>query len=479
MQEIAKSPDLVQKLQSFDNFKGIPAEALQWLIDNSTYCCYEEGESLFYAGKEVNHMQVIVEGEYVIYLEQDGKRRETGVWREGYVTGVLPFSRMKTAGGYGVALRTCCVLELHKKHFTEMVQVSYELVQNLVAIMSSRIREFSQLRFQDEKLLALGKLSAGLAHELNNPASAMVRSASELHKRQHQTPERFKKVMTMAITPEQTDKINAILFKRIEEKNDKELSLLEKQELEDDLMDWLDDHEVEDNGDIVEAFVDFRITPTDLDKMVVILTSDREEVIPSILKWFENTLSIETLVSEIREAADRIAELVTSVKKYSHMDRSTHREPLDVQDGIRNTLTMLKHKLKRQNIEVQKSCVIGLPVVLAYGGQLNQVWTNIMDNAIDAMPDGGTLSIHIGDQRGMVCVQISDTGKGIPEENLTRVFEPFFTTKAMDEGTGMGLDIVKKIINRHEGQIKVESEPGRTEFTICLPAAQPKVMGKN
>ncbi|MEM1328646.1 MAG: ATP-binding protein [Bacteroidota bacterium] len=475
MQEITKTPDLLDKLQSFDNFKSIPEEALQWLIDHSTYYCYAEGDSLFYAGKEVNHMQVIVEGEYVIYLERDGKRREAGVWREGYITGVLPFSRMKKAGGYGVALRECCVLELHKKHFTEMVQVSYELVQNLVGVMSSRIREFSQLRFQDEKLMALGKLSAGLAHELNNPAAAMVRSASELYKRQHQTPDRFKKVMTMAITPEQTDDMNAVLFKRIEEKDDKELSLIKRQELEDELLDWLDDHEVENSDDLVEVFVDFRITIDDLELVKNTLNEDQQHTISSILKWFENTLSMENLVSEIQESADRISELVTSVKKYSHMDRATHREPLDVQDGIKNTLTMLKHKLKKQQIEIEKTCVINLPVVLAYGGQLNQVWTNIMDNAIDAMPDGGTLGVHIGEQRGMVCIQISDTGEGISEAHQTRIFEPFFTTKAMDEGTGMGLDIVKKIVNRHEGQIKVESEPGHTVFTVCLPAAKPTV----
>ncbi|MEM9847950.1 MAG: ATP-binding protein [Bacteroidota bacterium] len=470
MQTIDKTPDLVGQIQAFETFQDIPSEALEWMVANGEYVLYQAGENLFYPDMPVEYMQIIVKGRYVIYLERDGKRREAGVWGAGHVTGVLPFSRMKKAGGFGRVLEDCYVLRLHKKYFVEMVQVSYELVQNLVAVMSSRIRDFSQLRFQDEKLMALGKLSAGLAHELNNPAAAMVRSAEELYKRQHQTPEKFKSVITMAITPQQTDEINAILFKRIAEyDDDATLPLIERQSMEDDLEDWLDDHGIVEHGDLIETFTNFRVTADDLDQMEAILDQGSGEAIQPILHWFESSMSLELLVKEIQESAKRISELVQSVKNYSHMDRALTKEPTDVQEGIKNTLTMLKHKLKKQEIAIEKSCSIELPKVMAFGGQLNQVWTNLIDNAIDAMPDGGTLGVDIYADRDKVCVDISDTGTGIPEDIATRIFEPFFTTKAMDEGTGMGLDISKKIVDRHDGQIRVASEPGKTVFMVCFP----------
>jgi len=473
MQPLDKTPELLPRLQSFEVFQDIAPEALQWLIDRSDYKLYPKGTHMFEPGQAVDHMQIILAGEYLVQLEREGELQDLGTWSEGYVTGVLPFSRMREARAYGRVLEDCRVLELHKQHFTEMVNVSYALTQNLVATMSNRIREFTGLRFQSEKLMSLGRLSAGLAHELNNPASAMVRSAQELYQKVHKSPERFKAVITLRVTPEQTDAVNAIMYARIREPGEQDLSLLEREEKLDELIDWLDEQEVEHADDIADTFVDFNLSVDELERINEIIEG---EGLSTILWWIESTLSLEKLVNEIQEASHRISTLVQSVKEYSHMDRAQSKERIDLHDGLRSTLIMLKHKFTQGGISLEKDWNKELPRLDAYPGELNQVWTNLISNALDAMPEGGTLQVRTYRQHDYLCVDVTDSGVGIPEEHLSQIFDPFFTTRKVGEGTGMGLEITQRIVERHKGRIQVESKPGRTTFTVCLPlqpAAQP------
>ncbi|MEQ8705217.1 MAG: ATP-binding protein [Phaeodactylibacter sp.] len=463
-----KPQDLLQQLQAFDTFSDIKADALQWMIDTADYQFYDTGQAIFCNGDAVDHMQIIVQGKFIVRVHRNGQSQELGVYETGYITGVLPFSRMTEARAEGIALEPTYVLELHRQHFTEMVNRSYALTQALVARMSDRVRDFASLRFQNEKLMALGKLSAGLAHELNNPASAMVRNAQELYQKVHSTPEKFKAIMTMRITPEQTDQINAILFSKIGAGPGLSLSLMEREARSDDMLDWLEDHDIQGAEDIVETFVDFGMTVEELEQVEAIVGA---RPLPSILWWLESTLSMERLVEEINEASSRISSLVGSVKNYSHMDRGVALEPVDVHEGIKNTLIMLKHQLKGKQIELVKAFCEDAPAVLGFAGELNQIWTNLIVNAIDAMQPGGRLTIRTYPDRQYVCVEIEDNGSGISEEDQTRIFEPFFTTKPMGEGTGMGLDIVQKIVERHKGSIKLDSQAGRTVFTLCFPSA--------
>lgn len=467
MKVLPKPPELLSTLQSFETFKGISPEALSWMIGRADYIFYGAGENLFEPGQAVNHTQIIVKGRYVVRFEQQGETRELGVWEAGYITGVLPFSRMKEARSTGQALEPTYTLELHKKHFIEMANVSYELTQALVAVMSDRVRDFTTLQFQAEKLMALGKLSAGLAHELNNPASAMVRNAEELYKKIHASPEKFKSIVTMRITAEQTDQVNAILFSRIRMAKGRDLPLMEREERMDDIIGWLEDHGIEEGEDIAETFADFGMTVDDLARIHGIVG---DGATGPIMWWLESTLSLETLVEEIREASNRISKLVKSIKDYSHMDRGVAMEPVDIHEGLRSTLVMLKHKFKSKNIGLVKNFSPELPKVNGFAGELNQVWTNLIVNAIDAMGQDGTLAIDTFPEREYVRVDITDNGSGIPDEIQTRIFEPFFTTKAMGEGTGMGLDIVRKIMSRHKAEIEVESRPGKTTFSLCFPA---------
>ena len=466
MQSIAKTTELRATLQGFDTFREIAPAALDWLVERSEYKLYDTGELLFYPGLPVEHMQIIMQGRYVVRLEQKGEARELGVWEAGYITGVLPFSRMKEARAKGQALEPTYTLELHKDYFVEMVNVSYELTQALVAAMSDRVRDFTTMQFQNEKLMALGRMSAGLAHELNNPASAMVRNAEELYKRIHATPEKFKAIISMRITPEQTDQVNAILFDKINNPQPTSLSLMQREACKDDILDWLEEHGIENGDDIAETFADFGLANAELDQIKSIVAGDS---LPALMWWLESTLSLEGLVGEIQEASSRISQLVQSIKDYSHMDRGVAMEPFNVHDGIHSTLTMLKHKLRGKNIELVLELEDALPKVNGFAGELNQVWTNLFANAIDALPPGGQLTVHTYVDRGLVCIDVIDNGHGIPDEIKNHIFEPFFTTKSMGEGTGMGLDIVKKIVDRHKGQISVASRPGRTAFTLCLP----------
>ena len=286
MEILPKSNDILDRIKVFETFENIDDKALQWVIDHSTYKKYDEGEAVFTAGKEVDVMQIIVDGEYVVTRHQNGNSRILGTWGTGSITGVLPFSRMKTAGANGKALRSTFILEFPKQQFTEMVNVSYELVQNLVAVMSNRIRDFTHIQMQNEKWMSLGKLSAGLAHELNNPASAMVRSADELYKQTHKTPERFKQIMTMRVTPEETDEINKILFEKINNWQDLEdLPMLKREERLDDIIDFLEDNDIEDGDDIAETFVDFGMSVEEIEKIneirpnvPLIITTAHQEV---------------------------------------------------------------------------------------------------------------------------------------------------------------------------------------------------------
>ncbi|HMQ47332.1 MAG TPA: ATP-binding protein [Saprospiraceae bacterium] len=469
MEQIPKTTDLLPRLKSFDTFKDIEDQALQWLIDQSEYHFYRKGDFLFEPEQAVDHMQVLMQGRYSVRVMRNGRMRELGVWETGYITGVLPFSRMKQAVATGQVIDDCYVLALHRKHFTEMVNVSFELTQTLVSFMTSRVRDFSLLRFQDEKLMALGKLSAGLAHELNNPASAMVRNAEELYNKIHTTPEKFKAIMAMNITPEETDQVNEILFSKIRDFDQKEMTLLEREAFKDDIIDWLEDRNIEDADEVAETFTDFGLGIEELDEVEHIIEG---RSLGAIVWWLESTLSLERLVTEIRESADRISNLVKSIKDYSHMDRAVSMEQVQLYEGIKSTLIMLKHQLKTKNIQIVKNMDFDLPPVNAFAGELNQVWTNMFCNAIDAMDEGGILSISTYRDRDLACVEIGDTGHGIPEEIQTRIFEPFFTTKKMGEGTGMGLEIVKRIVDRHGADISVVSMPGKTTFKLCFPLAQ-------
>lgn len=455
-------------LKTFEALKDVPGDQLQWLIDNSTDRILKDGEMLGTQGSESTGPHFILSGRLHLYVSQNGQQREVAIFEQGAITGYLPYSRGKILPANSRAMGELHLLSFNKDKMMDMISHHFELTQALVHVMTNRVRNFTALEQQNEKMMALGKLSAGLAHELNNPAAAIVRDSVSLRNHLKLQPQAFKKVIGIRMEPDQVNAVNDELFRVLSDKDRPVLSLKQKNEREDELTDWLDGHNVEDSYDVAENLVDFNFCSFDLDRIAQHIP---DEYLSPIFKWICSVLETERMVEDIQESSRRIAELVSSVKTYTHMDRGGDRQYADIHIGIRNTLTMLGYKLRKSNIRLVEDYDHTLPPVNALIGELNQVWTNLIDNAIDAMEMNGKgmLTIKTRKDREFVEVTVIDNGPGIPDDIKSRIFDPFFTTKELGKGTGLGLEMVQRIVQQHHGSIKVKSEPGNTEFIVCFP----------
>ncbi len=460
--------DIIAKIREVEEFHDIPQNQLEWLVANSEANTLKEGDFMFQPGDTMDHLFVVLSGRYIVKVEQNNQFKVVANFEGPLITGLLPYSRAKEVRGYCETIREGEVLALHKRHFREMIVEHEALTTALVHTMSTRIREFTKVEQQNEKLMSLGKLSAGLAHELNNPAAAVVRSAQFMKELQANTPEKFKNVMQIQLSNDQVDIITDLLFSKINS-GQVSLSMMDRSEKEEELLDWLEDRDVENAEDIADNLVDFNFSVDELDDAYAPIPD--EHIGPSV-NWMNQVLTTEKLVGEIEDASSRIGELVKSIKSYTHMDQSPEMKPIDIHEGLDNTLVMLNHKLKKTNIELIKAYDESLVSVEALPSALNQVWTNLIDNAIDAMKqsDKRQLRIETLQDGDFVNINIQDSGSGIPDDIKDKIFDPFFTTKEVGEGTGIGLELVHRIItNDHNGSIKIKSKPGDTEFQICFP----------
>lgn len=456
---------LLENLQKFPEFANVPADQLQWLIDRAEEVSYQQETILYKPGEPADHLMLLLEGRIRIDSGSSSASDELFMYDPHSILGVLPFSRMKSFPSRFVTHTPVRMLRLHRDHLLAMIQNCYELTASLVQQMTSRVRYFTKQAQQNDKLASLGRLSAGLAHELNNPVAAVVRSVDTLSTHMRATPESFKTIMHLNLTDEQVNSVNDSFFRKLDQKRTP-LSLLERSSLEDEVTDWLDDHGVDDSMDLAGPLVEFGFSVSDLDW---ILDKIGDENLAGVTNWIVNNLVTEKLVSDISEASKRIATLINSIKNYTHMDRGGGKEQVVIGEGIHSTLTLLNHKIKSKHVDVTLTIPADLPAVCGWPGELNQVWTNLIDNAVDALPDGGKINIVCQPDREFVVTRIIDNGTGIPEDIQDKIFDPFFTTKEIGKGTGLGLDIVKGIVEHHNGSLKLNSVPGRTEFSVCLP----------
>ncbi|MFK8057801.1 MAG: ATP-binding protein [Saprospiraceae bacterium] len=450
---------------------NVPDDQLDWLLSKAECKIFEVGEKLFSPGQKVEYMHVLLEGNVQLWISRNGSKQTLGYFEAPRITGKLPYSRMKEATGHGEVIERLTVVSLHTDHFPEMIREKYELTEALVHFMTSRVRSFTSQMLQNEKLLSLGKLSAGLSHELNNPASAVVRSAQALKKHLTDLPEAFKNITNINMGDEKVDMGNGLMFAKLASaKTLVELTLMERNELEDDLASFLEEQGADDGYEMAETLAEYQFSVDDLQ---TIFNETSEAHFLPVLMWIVKNLVTQTMVGEIEEASRRIKDLVSSVKGYTHMDESIDRQAVDIHANLKSTLTIMGFKAKKVGVLIDKQLHVDLPKIMGFSGEINQVFTNLIDNAIDAMESSdekvlGLKTELCGDQ---VRILISDTGSGIPEDTINKIFDPFFTTKEIGKGTGLGLDIVQKIITHHKGQITASSSPAGTTFAILLPIA--------
>ncbi|GAB5534483.1 MAG: ATP-binding protein [Rubricoccaceae bacterium] len=460
--------------RSIDVFHDQPEADLEWLASVSTEFTAGADEKPFNRGDEANEMFVILEGSFQIFAFNNGQRMLFGTVEAGDISGLLPFSRMETFEGEGVTTRPARIARIHKDHFMEMITRMPEVGKRLVARMTDRVRESSRTAQQREKMMSLGKLSAGLAHELNNPAAAIRRSVSDLRERMEMMPQLVKRLTAHGLTPDQVEAARGALM-ACTAPTPGTLSTLDRSDKEDELVDWLEDHEVPYSYIVAEVLADEGVGAKELEHMAQHVD---EEALPDVILWIEKGMAAERLLGEIEGAAGRISDLVASIKSYTHMDQAPERQRLDLHQGVDQTLVMLGHTIKKKSVRIEQDYAEDLPEVCAYPGEINQVWTNLLDNAIDAVDEGGRIRISTRREGALACVTIEDNGPGIPADIAERIFEPFYTTKAPGSGTGLGLDIAQRIVSQHEGTIRLKSEPGRTAFEVCLPIEAPKPLAQ-
>ena len=459
--------DIKDRLQNIEAFKELDPSDIDWMASNSELLSFEKGETLFKPNEPADNLYIILHGSFDIYFERDGRRNNVSDLKANDITGLLPYSRMKEARAAAEALETSKVLALHRGKFNEMICERHQLTSVFVHIMTDRTRNFTTMQQQNEKLASLGKLSAGLAHELNNPSAAIVRSSEALKQHLQNSPDKFKRVMEIDVTPEQVDLVNELLFERMEKAGSNKLTLMERTALEDDLADWMDNKNINESMEWAEVLAEYGFLDEDFDRINKVVP---DENLRAVIGWITSNLITDKMVDEIADASHRISDLVGSIKSYTHMDQAQDKQATNLHAGLQSTVTMLGHKLRANKVSIQEDFA-DIPKVPGYPGEINQVFTNIIDNALDAMADsGGTLTLKTELNENFVLVKISDTGSGIPDDIVEKIFDPFFTTKDMGQGTGMGLDLVMKIMKvHHRGDIKVDSQPGATTFTLCFP----------
>jgi signal transduction histidine kinase len=471
---------MIERLAAHKSIGSAPREELEWLVSHGTLRHLAPGDVLSAKGVPVAGLFIFLTGHVAIFIDRGAGRNKVLEFRGGDVGGVLPYSRLVSPPGDAVAQEPTEILLIPRDDIAAIIRECPEITSLLVHKMLDRSRVFVSSGLQDEKMLSLGKLSAGLAHELNNPVSAIARNAALLGERLDDAERAARAVSVAGLTEAQLDAIAALRAAcAVEATADSSegagakagvtLTPIQRARRESEIEDWLDDHGVD--SDLAGALAETAVTIDALDRAAKLL--DGAALAP-VMRSVAAGCVVREIASEIHSAARRISGLVTAIKGFTHMDQAVVAGPVDLTSSLSHTVAVLNAKARQKSTAVTVHVEPGLPMVRGFAGELNQIWANLIDNALDAAPEGGgRVEVTATREQQGVVVRVIDNGPGIPADVRPRIFDPFFTTKPVGQGTGLGLDIVRRLATHNDAELDVESAPGRTVFRVTLPLAEP------
>ena len=456
-------PTIAERLRAHRTLSVAPQAELDWLIERGTLGYYLPGDEMVIKGEPVNTLYIVLKGRVAYLAEFGGTRRKVMDWRDGDTTGVYPFSRATRSTGYAAVEEPTEMMCVDREHVSEMPVTCPELTATLVHAMIDRARTFKENDLEGEKVASLGRVAAGLAHELNNPASAATRGAKLFGDAIAEAEEAARVLGAAQLSESELAAVERTRGNCLQTRPTG-VSPLDRADREEATAEWLVRHGIDDRGAPVLA--ETAVTIAMLDELARALSSDK---LGAAVRSMVAGCQARGLARDVERASSRVHELVSAVKRMTYMDRAATPEPVDLRQGLTDTSAILAHKARTKSASLTVDAPDGLARAIGIGGELNQVWMNLIDNALDAVGDGGRVTVSARAEGPSVVVRVIDDGPGIPEDLKRRIFDPFFTTKPVGQGTGMGLDIARRLVESNNGRLDFDSKPGNTEFRVALP----------